>query len=173
MGLSLLEIGTNRGLLVFSIILILLGFFVSPFLYLIGFFLLFPALLLPSNPKPTGTPPVSQQKPSPRRVSAPSPPVSREPVQESATAKVPESLMRQSSVPQVPQIAMPLPNQGGQQSFQPLFGQPLLPSNLSPSFSQYPLPSQPEKITQHDSYTSGDELIELGALLALLKLAFG
>jgi len=68
---------------------------------------------------------------------------------------------------------MPLLMQGGQQSSQPLYGQPLFPMGMFPSFSPPLQAPQPAKTVTQESHATGDELVELGALLALLKLAFG
>jgi hypothetical protein len=80
--------------------------------------------------------------------------------------------MRQSFIPQTSQLGTSLPAQSGQIS-QPMYGQPLFPLNMFPSFSQYPIPVQQEKSERPERRETGDETMELVALLALLKIAFG
>jgi hypothetical protein len=57
--------------------------------------------------------------------------------------------------------------------FQPSFSAPLFPTSIFPSALQQIPSAQALKETKREAPASRDEVIELGILLALMKLAFG
>jgi hypothetical protein len=143
----------NRGLLIFAILLILTGAFLNEyFISIFGFFLLFPAILSSRRPRQS-RPPVSKE-PQSRRV-IPKPPPVYEP---------------QPPV-QTPVLTPPPPAQVKQP--QPTYSAALFPNVMFPSLSTA-LPSiQRPKESAEQSSTQRDELLEVGALLTLLRLVLG
>lgn|GEM_PF-606764 len=160
----------NRSLLVFSILLILLGLSFSVYIIsILGFFLLFPALLSSPRPRPQGAPTGSgQQAPEPAPVmeTAPEPAPVMETISEHApvwgTLSTPTA-----SRTVAPTSMPPLPPS------QPLFSAPLFPTSIFPSASQQMPTAQALKETKSEAPAPRDEVLELGALLALMKLIFG
>ncbi len=146
----------NRNLLIFSILLIAIGV-VSGYYYVsvLGFFLLFPSLI--SSPRRQGPVPIPKRSaPPPRRVSPPAPTTELfappEPAKPTATL-----------VPPAP----PKPTAN--------YSPPLFPTVIFPSFNQ-PTPSvQPQQVAPAQQQQPGqrDDLLELGAIVAILKLALG
>ena len=163
-------ITTNRGLLVFSILLILVGLGSGyDLLFVIGFFLLFPALLVTSKPRP--------QAPQPPQTSSGQQPVRRPPPQ-------PTPSYEMAPTPPKTQMVVPPPMPPVQTS-QVSYSPPLFPTSMFLGSSQ-PLPigtppgasqsapaTQPPKEVRVEARESRDELLEIGAVLLLLKLAFG
>ena len=146
----------NRNLLVFALLLIFAGFFVGyDLIAFFGVLLLIPALLsptrIPTRPTPTSS------APQPRRIAPPPP-------------KQPEAAM------QAPQAA-PMAAAMGSPSYQPQsmgYAAPLFPTSMFPSLSgmtgtQLPPPKEPE----HGKPREQDELLEVGALLVLLRILSG
>jgi len=166
----------NRGLLVFSVLLILLGLSLNAYIIsILGFFLLFPALLSTPRPRPPGVPTGSgQQAPEPA------------PVMESAsvaeTAPEPAPIMETTSerapgwgtlsTPVAPRTVAPTSMPPLPPS-QPSFSAPLFPTNIFPSTSQQMPTAQVLKEARSESPAPRDEVLELGALLTLMKLIFG
>jgi hypothetical protein len=160
----------NRSLLIFSILLILLGIGLGEFLIaLFGFFLLFPALLSSPRPRPQGAPTGSgQQAPEPIRESAPV--VEPAPVMETIPERAP--VWGTVSTPVAPRTVAPTSMPPLPPS-QPSFSAPLFPTSMFPSASQQMPTAQALKETKSEAPESRDEVLELGALLALVKLVFG
>jgi hypothetical protein len=143
----------NRNLFYFSVILILAGLFFGIYLIaFVGFLLLLPALL--ATPRPPAQPSPTPAKEAPRRIIPP-------------TEKKPEAAPLGQSMPTTappPVVMMP-------QSYSPA----LFPTPLMPSLSQMGMgyATQMAKETPPTRPEGRDELVEVGTLLALLKLAFG
>ena len=141
----------NRNLVFFAAFLILIG--VGSGVYLISFLgvlLLIPALLSPSR-LPAPRVPTSGQTQPPRRIIPPAP------------AKHPQS--PQETQPMAAQMEAPMQYQG--------YAGPLFPAPMFPSLSQMGAPPSatsrpPPPVTQ-----GRDELLEVGAILAALKLLSG
>jgi hypothetical protein len=150
----------NRGLLVFSILLILLGFGLDAYLIaFFGFFLLFPALLTSPRPRPQRPPTSSgQQAPEP----APAMETTPEPAPSWGTVSAPVAppTVAAASIPPSP-------------ISQPSFSAPLFPTSIFPIASQQMPTTQALKETKSGSPGSRDEVLELGAILTLMKLIFG
>lgn len=153
----------NRSLLVFSILLIVAGLFVGiEFVPLIGIFLLVVALLLPetAGQKPRSGPAAQQ----------PEPPSASELSSGRMQSTPAYSPMIVTGVP----AATPAPSGYEQRS---AMGSPaLFPTPMFPSFSQpeYPMRSLVEEIKEEKKeerrLESRDEIVELVALLAILRL---
>ncbi|HEV2139424.1 MAG TPA: hypothetical protein VGR53_11365 [Nitrososphaerales archaeon] len=144
----------NRDLFGFAILLVLLG--IGFGIYLISFFgllLMIPAFLARPRQK-TGTPlPVRQQA---RRISPP-------PVRQ-AEPWVSATQSKAAAPAPAPEPATTTPT--------PTFGVPIFPTSMFPPLSITSAPptlneAPPVKSTQED------ELLEIGAILALLRFAFG
>jgi len=149
----------NRGLLAASIILVLLGAF-SGFYFLagVGVLLFFPALLS-SPPRPAQKAPSTTTKTPPRRITPPSPPAPMG-LETRGETKLPETYMTPSSQPS-----------------QASYSSALFPTPMFPSLSRYgmtsgtdqPLPSKEPQKREAET----NDLLEVGVLLAILKLASG
>jgi len=157
----------NRRLFVFSLLLMVAGFVSGIYLVsLIGLLLLIPSLASPSQ-APARKPPPQTSQPSqpPRRaappVHKPPPPAQMSsPKTEPATPPAQE-MTYMSTSPSVP-------------SMQPLSYTPaLFPSPMLPSLSLMGSPPSQAKAPQEVRREREDELVEVGAMLALLKLVLG
>jgi len=171
----------NRNLLIFSIIMILAGLTISPYILLIGLFLLFPALLVPSNPPPQRPPPSQGQQPVRRHAPQPAPTYEPSSAPALQTAQAPQQM--------VPAAPIPTTQISGMSYSPPLFPTSMFPSSsqstpmsMFPSTTLFSSTGQLQRETPGPQAARGahaesrepkDELLELGALLALLKLAFG
>jgi hypothetical protein len=142
------------------------------YLFLLGFFLLFPALLVPSKPQ-VGTPPTVPGRPLPRRVSAkPAPTLdvehqAPEPPSEAAVAAKPVA---------PPPVPAQFPSQSaGGQALQPTFSAPIFPAPMFPIALPGNQGTQTPRLAGREQgrREEDDEVLGFGALLALLKLAFG
>lgn len=152
--------GMNRGLLVFSILLIIVGLFIGIYLIpLVGFFLLIIAVLAKSpSPTPMPTPEPKREEPSYS-------------TKNSTPVAEPPGMMKPT--PMSPPMGAPPQALSGYEQ-RTMAGSPaLFPTTMFPSFTQ----SQPvmgqvveEKKEEHKR-ESRDDLIELVALLAILRLA--
>lgn len=154
----------NRSLLVFSILLILVGISLGAFIVAaLGFFLLLPALFSTPRPRPQGTPTGSGQQ-------APEPAPGRAPVIE--TSPEPAPFMESVTRPVAPRTFAPA-SMAPLPPSQPSFSAPLFPTSIFPSTSQQLPTGQALKEARSEAPDSRDEVLELGALLALMKLVFG
>jgi hypothetical protein len=152
----LVEIDTNRNLLVFSILLIVAG--ISFGIYLVsvlGFFLLFPALLTTPKPRQYRTPPSRTQE-QPRRI-APRPP----------------SVMEILPQPQTPAAAVTVPLTPTPVVSQTPYTPALFPKSIFPTLSLMPPTGQQVQPSKEQAPAPRDELLEVGTLVAVLKLFFG
>ncbi|MDG7008905.1 MAG: hypothetical protein JRN06_11855 [Nitrososphaerota archaeon] len=145
----------NRNLLLFAIFLIVLGagFNFYP-LSLFGLIMLIPALMAPSRPvpRPTGAPTRQEV----RRI-APPPRPEPTPVQPKPAA-----------VPQASVMMSPTQQPSPYTSYSPaLFPSAIFPS-LSPSVA-----APPQSTVAAQKPAERDELLETGAVLALVRLIFG
>lgn len=154
----------NRNLFVFSLFLVVVG--LGSGLYLISFFgllLLIPALVSPSQAPGRRGPPQSPQQPRsqtrvPLRQPAPRPP---------STAQVPMSEPPSAQPMTLEMSSTPSP-------MQPISYAPaLFPSTMFPSLSTMGSTGPPAMVPQEAKREGRDELVEVGAMLALLKLVFG
>jgi len=154
----------NRSLLVFSILLILMGIGLGQdFIAVFGFFLLLPALFSTPRPRPQGTPTGSgQQAPEPAPGPAPVMETAPEPASFLETAS--RSVAQQTVAP----TSMPPPPPS-----QPSFSAPLFPTCIFPGASQQIQTAQAPEDARTKGPDSKDDVLELGALLALVKLVFG
>jgi hypothetical protein len=146
----------NRGLLVFAVLLIIIGaaFNVIQAL-IIGLFLLFPAVLTTPRPRTQRIP--SSQAPSTRRIAPRPPPVIEPPVMQAP-----------------PDLAVPMVAAASQVRQQPTFSPALFPNPIFPTLSKLPAATGvPSKESNERPTEQRDELLEFGALIALLRLAFG
>ncbi len=146
----------NRNLLIFSILLIAIGV-VSGYYYVsvLGFFLLLPSLI--SSTRRQGPVPIPKRgAPPPRRILPPArtteliaPP---EPAKPTATL-----------VPATP----PTPTVN--------YSPPLFPTVIFPSFNPPTSSVQPQQVAPPQQQQPGqrDELLEIGAIVAIVKLALG
>jgi len=165
------EIDTNRELLVISVLLILFGVGSGlPILFILGFFLLFPALLLSSKPIPP-KPPIGASQQPPKRSSPPSPKLlqaqAQTPAMESGPTPLAASYASYASV-QTPQIS---------------YSPSLFPSNIFPSILQATTPmssgapqsGEVSQVTMRERETREprEDLLEIGAILLLVKLVSG
>ena len=145
----------NRTLLLFALFLVVVGVGLGFYLIsLFGFLILIPALMAPSKrpPVPVSAPPKREAKrisplPQPQPTAAP----------EAVEAKPP------------PPMTTPPPRPTDYQSFSPAIFPNSMFSYLSPS-SVAPA-AQPAVAAKKD--TERDELIETGAMLAILKFLLG
>jgi hypothetical protein len=155
----------NRSLLVFSIILILLGIGFDYLISLFGLFLLFPALLSSPRPRPQGTPTGSGQQ-APR----PGPAMDTTPAMDTVLETAPA--WGAVSTPVAPVAVAPASTLPPPPS-QPSFSAPLFPTSIFPTLSQQMPAAQALKEPRSEPPASRDEVLELGGLLALVKLIFG
>jgi hypothetical protein len=156
----------NRNLLFFSLFLIIVGVGFGIYLVsFIGFLMLIPALASPSQAPARRAPPSSpqlsrpQKRVTPPKYSPPSPPA---PPSSTEPATAPAQPMTYMSVSPSSSQAQPI-------SYTPA----LFPSPMLPSLSLMGNAPPPEKMPQEARREGQDELVEVGAMLALLKLVFG
>lgn len=145
----------NRDLFGFAILLVLLG--IGFGIYLISFFgllLMIPAFLARPRQKKGGTPPPIKQQT--RRISPP-PVRQAEPWVSTVQPKV------ATSAP-TPAPETPTPT--------PTFEVPIFPTSMFPSLSMTSAPQTSKEIVTARP-TQEDELLKIGAILALLRFAFG
>ena len=163
----------NKNLLVFSLFVIVAGLAIG--LYVISIFgllLLITALAAPSRPPGQNAPPrPAQPQPqsggrvTPRRSPSPPPPPTQSPMSEPVVPPSPTSPMASMVTP----YSAPSPSPTQPFSYSPaLFPWPML-SSMS-TMGSTPQPAKPPQETRH---VESDELVELGAMLAILKLVFG
>ena len=148
----------NRSLVYFALFLILIsigfGIYLLTFL---GVLLLIPALMSPARPPAPRTPPATAQPP--RRIIPPTP------VRPAVTATESQPMASTSMyAPTATPTYAPTQYQGYSG---PLFSTPMFPS-LSQMGAPAPTTSQPPPTNQ-----GRDELLEVGAILAVLKLLSG
>jgi len=166
---------TNRSLLIFGLLMLLLAVATGvSIIALVGVFLLLTSFVLPSSPPPT-VPNRPVGKPAPRRIS---PKPAEQPVPASPQTSATQMGMTSSSAPHsVAAPATPPPVAGPQMQpslpTQPTFTPPLFPTSMFPSSSMYQQPPQAPGENRPGRHESKDEVLELGALVALLKLVFG
>ncbi len=148
----------NRNLLVFSLLLIFLGFGFG--LYLLSFFglvLLIPSLLSPSRPPARPVPAPTPQEQRPRRIAPP-------PVQQPSVAPEPQPM---------PEAAKPM-SPPMQPAYAPAtYSGALFPTPILPALSRMDTMAMPTKEAAQKKSDDRDELVEVGAVLALLRLALG
>ena len=159
----------NRGLLVFSILVIVVGLFTGIyFVPLFGVFLLFIALLAPtSSPRPPRPQPPMQEEQR-----------HGEPTKMSYQTPSPAASTLSEAYPQTGPAPMPMGPQvqSGYEQRAAAGSPPLFPTTMFPSFTQ----SQPsmaqvveeriEARKEQGHVESRDELLELVALLAVVRL---
>lgn len=158
---------TNRGLVIFSLILIGLGALYGFYpLSIIGFLFLIPAFLVPSRPPP----PRPQPKPEEtRRVTPPSRRVEPARVQ----AQLPTPPMRMTQPAEQVRPVQPMQPMGSPLETRLEPSPALFPTTMFPSASSYMLtPATPVEARQ-EKPESRDELIEFAVLLAVLRLFSG
>ena len=149
----------NRTLVYFSVVLIIIGLLFGIYLIaFVGFLLLLPALLTASRPPAKPTPaPVTQ---APRRII---------PAPENKPETVPSPGQHMPMPTPMPVGAVPTTSMGQSYS-QALFPTPLMPSlslmgmGSIPQVAKEAVPTKPE---------GREELVEVVAILALLKLISG
>jgi hypothetical protein len=147
----------NRNLFSFAILLVLLG--IGFGIYLISFFgllLMIGAFLARSRPKTSPPPPQVQVKQQARRIS-PLPPRQAEPWAKTIQQPV-------APPPPAPEPAAT--------SQTPTFEVPIFPNLMFPSLSTTSVTS-PSKEATTPKPAQEDELLQIGAILALLRFAFG
>lgn len=157
----------NRNLLLFAVFLAVLGIVFD--FYLLTFFgllLIIPAAMIPSKPPTQTSQPTSQQ---PRRTSSPRSATSM--TREEAPHPSPQSMAQ--SVPQYTPQPMaptqPAPYLGSYQSYSPS----LFPTSIFPSLSISGMAAPQPQGEPAKKQSERDELVEVGAMLALLKLLLG
>jgi hypothetical protein len=153
----------NRNLFVFSLLLVFAGVGLDfYFISFIGLLLMIPSLLVSSRPPVRTAPQPSQTQQMPWRISPPAH-VQQEPKAPTVETKV--EVPMPAPMPAVP----PSPMASSVATYSPpLFPMPIIPA-LSPVGY---IPGQP-KGTSSQKQGEGDELVEVGAILVLLKLALG
>ena len=158
----------NRNLLVFSLFIIVAGLAFG--LYIISFFgllLLIPALAAPTRPPAGNAPPQpSQSRPWGRVIPRPSsPPPSPAPTPKAEPMSPPAPPMSSMATSYMAISSSP----GQPVSYTPA----LFPMPLLPAMSVMGSAPQPVKPPQESRHEGPDEIVEVGALLAMLKLLFG
>lgn len=151
----------NRNLLLFSLLLVLLGY-LSGYTVLVAFgiLLFIPALFIPSRTKPPAPPTGKQGASQPRRVQPATNLDTPSPVQSTEAVAVVVQQAIASRIAYSPDVAVSAP----------LFPGPMFPS-LTPVMGQYSgTTAKVEKVEERRG-ESRDELLELVALVALFKLA--
>ena len=145
------DLGMNRGLLIFALLLVFLGIgFGLYLLSIFGLLLLIPALL--SAPRPSTPPAPIQAKQETRRIV---PPAAKRP--ETAPSAATPMAMATTPVPTQPQSYAPA----------------LFPTTMFPSLSQAAIQPQPRGVPASEKPAAQDELLEAGAILLLLRLISG
>ncbi len=158
----------NRGLLVFSILVIFAGLVVGYYaISIIGLALLIPALATTPKPKtpklPTGS--STQQTPTVlRRQVPPAQAQQANPAVNAAMTPVPTAYS--------PSMMQPLGSQGQQSAFS--YSSSLFPTTMFPSMSPLALPA-PQQAPQAEKQaeprrSDTEELLEVGLLFAIMKL---
>lgn len=160
----------NKSLVAFAALLIIGGVYVGlNIVIVLGVFLLIPGLL--TTPKKQSPVPVSksqqrQQGPQPRRTSRPPTQVAKtsysEPAAMQAPAQASVSVPVPVTVPSVSQMSTGL-----------AYSPSLFPTSIFPSLSLPPTYRQQSPETKEGKPAQRDELIELGVLVAVLRLVFG
>jgi hypothetical protein len=159
----------NKSLLTFGIILIVGGVIVGiDLLVLLGIFLVIPGLL--TTPKTQSKVPVSRKEPPPRRISPPP----AAPTTPAAPAPTTEYLPPSSPAPA--QMAASMSSYDfsrtsmySTQGFTPA----LFPTAIFPPMAGQTTYRAPPVEMRERQQNQTDELLEIGVLLAALKLAFG
>ncbi|HEV2226845.1 MAG TPA: hypothetical protein VGR56_08605 [Nitrososphaerales archaeon] len=145
----------NRDLFGFAILLVLLGIGFGIYLIsFVGLLLMIPAFLArPRQKTGTNPPPIRQQT---RRISPP-------PVRQA------EPWVTTAKPVATPPVPTPEPTSS---TSTPTFGVPIFPTSMFPPLS---ITSAPPTLDAAPPLKSaqGDELLEIGAILALLRFAFG
>ena len=157
----------NRNLLIFSLFLIIVGFVSGLYLVsFIGLLLLIPALASPSQaPARRGPPQPSQPSQPPKRVT---PPLHGPP----SSPPAPSPKIEPAEPP--PQTMTYMSTSPSLSSMQPISYTPaLFPTPLLPSMSVMGSAPPQAKAPQEVGREKQDELVEMGAMLALLKIVFG
>jgi hypothetical protein len=150
----------NRNLFGFGLLIILVGIGSGFYLLsLIGLVIMIPALLAPSK-IPTRPSPGTRQSPGTvrretRRIIPP--PVTRQP----------------EPTPSQPQHQLAIPTTAAPQMSTPTFSQPLFPNSIFPSLSLVSGPVHPQGSSTPVKSSERDEVLEIGAILAFLRIAFG
>lgn len=148
------EHDVNRNLVGLAFLLILAGIGVGLYLLaFIGLLILIPALLAPSR---------VPSRPAPA------------PVRQETRRITPQPLLRQAEpatkeIQQKPTIMVPTPST----TATPVYSPALFPSSIFPSISQVSNYAQPTPPTNPQKSEQRDELLEVGAILAILRIAFG
>jgi len=145
----------NRNLVVFSLLLILVGLAFG--LYVISFFgllILIPAFA--SSPRPPPRPASTQPRQQPRRIIPPSQPAPQPQPEQAAPPVQPKQMVSASPATQP-------------QSYAPA----LFPSSMFPALSGMGSTLPAAKEAPAPKSEGRDELVEVGTMLALLKLVFG
>jgi len=162
----------NRNLLVFSLFIITAGLaFGLCIITFFGLLLLIPALAAPSRPPARNAPPKpAQGQPQPwgrviPRRSPPSPPPPQTPSRGTEPGAPPAPPMASM----VTSYSAPLPSPAQPISYSPA----LFPSPLIPSMSTMGSSPPPAKVPPESRHDGRDELVEVGAVLAILKIIFG
>jgi hypothetical protein len=153
----------NRNLLVFSLLLIFAGAGTGFYLIaLFGLLLLIPALMSPTRVPTRPTPAPTPTKYQPRRIMPP--PVKQpEPAMQAPSAS---SMAVPAPAQMAAYMAAPSSESSGMSYTPPLFPTSLFPSLSGMSGAQPPTPRGPE----HPKPRGEDDLLEVGALLVLLRL---
>ena len=143
--------------MIFAVFLVVIG--IGSGFYLLTFFgllVLIPVLLSPSRPTTRPQPPSTQTRPreQPRRIAPP-------PVQPYATATPPEQPA--AALSPIPPPSAPSTAYSGA----------LFPTSMFPPMSQMGTIPPQVKEGSPKKPEERDELVEVGTILALLKLAFG
>ena len=147
-----MPIHLNRSLLVFAILLVLLGFGSNFYLLsLFGVLLLIPAFLSSSRPPKMGRTPVSTKQET-RRIAPP-------PIQH-----------YEAAAPSVsPRAVNEIPSTTPSSTFAPA----LFPTSMFPFLSQTVYRPEPTRETAEEKVNQRDDVLEIGTILALLRLALG
>ena len=142
----------NRNLLVFSLLLFLLGIGLGAYiLSFLGLLLLIPSLFSSARPPVQRAPPQPTQQP--KRVAPRAPP------QTPATAPHHPQETYLAGLESPPQ--------------QQAYSSAVFPTVMLPSLFPMAAPAQPVREMARGKMEERDELVEVGAILAMLKLVFG
>jgi hypothetical protein len=148
---------TNTGLLVFALLLIFLGAFTYPAVSVIGVFLLIPAALAPTKrpaPRPASRPVGLPKRPAPTPTPYNTPPASPAPQ------------------PKAP-VAEPASTSSYAPMSSPVSSSALFPTTMFPSLSAAPPSGNFPQGEMKRAAERGDDVLEVGLLLAVLKLLAG
>lgn len=145
----------NKNFLVFALLMIVLGAALNFYLLsLIGVLIFFSALL--SSQRQPQRPAPATSRDETRRMAPPKP----------MRMETPASPSKQMPVPAA---SMPAPVAAQSLSYSPA----LFPTAMFPSLSQMGAPPQVPETPAPATAAGGDEVLAMGAVLALLKLALG